>query len=166
MPAAVAGSVEAECPASVQVGEVTLAVDITAAGADVSLDVTIPQRLAPNGVSSANVMIPQKKNLLQQAAERSMAQVVAVGDAVPESARAVSDCQLLREIARGGMGQIYFGEDPQIKRQVTIEVSSLAEEGERLSIPRSSSSRAALCFAWFHQPQEKRPSATFLTPLH
>jgi serine/threonine protein kinase len=37
--------------------------------------------------------------------------------------------KLVKEIARGGMGQIYFGEDPQLKRHVTIKVSSLAEHG-------------------------------------
>jgi len=36
----------------------------------------------------------------------------------------------VREIARGGMGQIYFGEDPQLKRQVAVKVSSESYEGE------------------------------------
>ena len=37
---------------------------------------------------------------------------------------------LVREIARGGMGQIYSGEDPQLKREVAVKVSSLSEGGE------------------------------------
>jgi serine/threonine protein kinase len=36
----------------------------------------------------------------------------------------------VREIARGGMGQIYFGEDPQLKRNVAVKVSSVSEAGE------------------------------------
>jgi hypothetical protein len=36
----------------------------------------------------------------------------------------------VREIARGGMGQIYFGEDPQLKRNVAVKVSSVSEGGE------------------------------------
>ena len=38
--------------------------------------------------------------------------------------------KLVREIARGGMGKIYFGEDAQLKRQVAVKVSSLAHGGE------------------------------------
>ncbi|NBV87062.1 MAG: serine/threonine protein kinase, partial [Verrucomicrobia bacterium] len=37
---------------------------------------------------------------------------------------------LVKEIARGGMGQIYFGEDPQLEREVAVKVSSISEEGE------------------------------------
>ena len=37
---------------------------------------------------------------------------------------------LVKEIARGGMGQIYFGEDPQLKREVAVKVSSISEGGE------------------------------------
>jgi hypothetical protein len=35
----------------------------------------------------------------------------------------------VKETARGGMGQIYFGEDPPLEMQVAIKVSSLAEGG-------------------------------------
>ncbi|NBQ40778.1 MAG: serine/threonine protein kinase, partial [Alphaproteobacteria bacterium] len=42
----------------------------------------------------------------------------------------VSEYTLVKEIARGGMGQIYFGEDPQLKRQVAVKVSSVSEGGE------------------------------------
>ncbi|NBV86827.1 MAG: serine/threonine protein kinase, partial [Verrucomicrobia bacterium] len=38
--------------------------------------------------------------------------------------------KLVKEIARGGMGQIYFGEDPQLKREVAVKVSSISEGGE------------------------------------
>jgi serine/threonine protein kinase len=37
--------------------------------------------------------------------------------------------KLVKEIARGRMGQIYFGKDPELKRHVAIKVSSLAEGG-------------------------------------
>ncbi|MEY5011921.1 MAG: hypothetical protein RLZZ253_3060, partial [Verrucomicrobiota bacterium] len=37
---------------------------------------------------------------------------------------------LQRELARGGMGRIYSGDDPQLKRQVAVKVSSLAMGGK------------------------------------
>ena len=48
---------------------------------------------------------------------------------------------IVREIARGGMEQIYFGEDPQLKRQVAVNVSSISEGGED---PRFSKEATAL----------------------
>ena len=36
----------------------------------------------------------------------------------------------MHEIARVGMGQIDFSEDPQLKRQVAVKVSSISEGGE------------------------------------
>ena len=44
----------------------------------------------------------------------------------------------VREIARGGMGQIDFGEDPQLKRQVAVKMSSSSEGGEGGEDPRFS----------------------------
>jgi hypothetical protein len=45
---------------------------------------------------------------------------------VESANKAATLCEytLVKEIARGGMGQIYFGEDPQLKRQVAVKVSS------------------------------------------
>jgi serine/threonine protein kinase len=51
----------------------------------------------------------------------------AVGE---DEAPVQSSYKLVREIARGGMGMIFFGEDPQLKRQVAVKVSSLAYGGE------------------------------------
>jgi hypothetical protein len=38
--------------------------------------------------------------------------------------------ELVREIARGGMGKIFFGLDAELKREVAIKVSSVSEGGE------------------------------------
>lgn len=37
---------------------------------------------------------------------------------------------LVKEVARGGTGQVYFGEDSQLERQVAVKVSSISEDGE------------------------------------
>ena len=104
------GRVEVEYPASVQVGEVTLVVEVQDVASGISADVTILQR--PPSSSGAT-------------SERQAADVGA-----PDKAPVVSEYTLVREIARGGMGQIYFGEDPQLKRQVAVKVSSVSGGGE------------------------------------
>ena len=97
--------VQVEYPASVQVGELTLVVEERSTA---SMSVTIPQRVPARG--GAN--------------ERS-ARATEVA-----SARALSDYKLVCEIARGGMGQIYFSEEAQLNRQVAVKVSSVSEGGE------------------------------------
>ncbi len=102
------GRVEAEYPASVQVGPVTLVVEVKEGVAGFPADVTIPQET------------PTRPGQHGQSGVLSRA----------GSAKAVSDYQLVGEIARGGMGQIYCGEDPQLERQVAVKVSSISEGGE------------------------------------
>ena len=46
-----------------------------------------------------------------------------------DKALLTGEYKLVREIARGGMGKIYFGEDPQLKREVAVKVSILAYGG-------------------------------------
>jgi serine/threonine protein kinase/WD40 repeat protein len=104
------GLVEVEYPASVQVGEVTLVVEVKNAVSESSADVTIPQRSPSKGGTTF-------KN--QPSDNRTS-----------NTAPLNGELTLVREIARGGMGQIYFGEDPQLERQVAVKVSSISEGGE------------------------------------
>jgi serine/threonine protein kinase len=115
----ITGRVEAEYPASVQVGEVTLVVEQK--GEDPALAVTIVQspRHAGAGFNDleVNVVTP-----------RAAQQPVNVGGQLVAAHQ--GEYQLVSEIARGGMGQIYFGEDPQLDRQVAVKVSSVSCGGE------------------------------------
>jgi tRNA A-37 threonylcarbamoyl transferase component Bud32/tetratricopeptide (TPR) repeat protein len=113
----ITGRVEAEYPASVQVGEVTLVVEQKSE--DLSQAVTIVQSPRQGGGGfhelEATVVTP-----------RAVQQTVSVA-----SGQSYADHNgryaLVKEIARGGMGQIYFGEDPQLERQVAVKVSSISE---------------------------------------
>ncbi len=128
--------VQVEYPASVQVGEVTLVIEVKAvqpvavSPTPSSLDITIPQRAVTKSKASMEVTIPQRtptRGNVQKGASTSAPSVE------PSSAdEASTHCRytLVREIARGGMGQIYFGEDPQLERQVAVKVSSISEDGE------------------------------------
>jgi serine/threonine protein kinase len=128
--------VQVEVPASVQVGEITLAIEVKAvqpvavSSIPSSLDITIPQRAVTKTKASMEVTIPQRtptRGNVQKAASTN------APSAKPSSAdEASTHCRytLVREIARGGMGQIYFGEDPQLERQVAVKVSSISEDGE------------------------------------
>ena len=98
------GRVEAEYPASVQVGSVTLMVEVKATPVDPSLECTLSK-------------------------STSAMDAVRVDGTLPDAPLA-GGYTLGREIARGGMGQIYFGADPQLERQVAVKVSSISEGGE------------------------------------
>ncbi len=116
----ITGRVEAEYPASVQVGEVTLVVEQKSE--DPSQAATIVQsprqKGAPFDDLEVTVVTP-----------RAAQQPVVVG-ANQSYADHHGRYALVKEIARGGMGQIYFGEDPQLERQVAVKVSSISEGGE------------------------------------
>jgi len=118
--------VEVAYPASVQVGDVTLVVERRAFAADSSVDVTIPQRTPAKRDSSSNITMPQRTPTGGRG--RLGSQTLETG--ASNKAPVVSEYTLVKEIARGGMGQIYFGEDPQLKRQVAVKVSSISEGGE------------------------------------
>ena len=104
------GRVEVEYPASVQVGSVTLVVEVKESTAGSSSDVTIPQ------------LTPTKGGVIPESQPSD--------SATSNKAPITGEYTLVKEIARGGMGQIYFGEDPQLKRQVAVKVSSISEGGE------------------------------------
>ena len=151
----ITGRVGLECPASVQVGEITLVVELKAGEAsavetgttpesDSRIAVTIPQRVLKPSASSLEVTIPQRPlekrfsgtdvTIPQKPAAKTGAS--SPPRALQRSLGGKSDAPLsggytlVREIARGGMGQIYFGEDPQLERQVAVKVSSISEGGE------------------------------------
>ena len=107
------GRVEAEYPASVQVGDVTLVVEVKEVAEEQSVDVTTPQR-TPTKAGLGNVN----------------SQPISSSPTAKPDAPLTGGYTLVREIARGGMGQIYFGEDPQLERQVAVKVSSISEGGE------------------------------------
>jgi serine/threonine protein kinase len=117
----ITGRVEAEYPASVQVGEVTLVVEQKVA--DPALALTIPQRL-----SQRDATFDELEATIVTA--RVAPPAVGQKTAALNEAETVCKYTLVREIARGGMGQIYFGEDPQLKRQVAVKVSSVSQGGE------------------------------------
>ena len=116
----ITGRVEAEYPASVQVGELTLVVEQKDEGP--SQAATIVQSPRPGGALLDNLEVPV-------VTPRAAQQPVVIG-----SGQSYADHNgrytLVNEIARGGMGQIYFGKDPQLERQVAVKVSSISEGGE------------------------------------
>ena len=54
------------------------------------------------------------------------------------------DYSLKEEIARGGMGRIYLGEDPRLKRTVAIKVSTVSYGGEDPRFEKEAKVLAAL----------------------
>jgi serine/threonine protein kinase len=128
--------VQVEYPASVQVGDATLVIALKAlqpvavVPTPSSVDITIPQRVVTKSKASMEVTIPQKtptRGNVQKAA--SLGTASAQSESTTK-ASTLCEYTLVREIARGGMGQIYFGEDPQLKRNVAVKVSSVSEAGE------------------------------------
>ena len=120
------GRVETVYPASVQVGEVTLLVELKREVPDISINVTIPERIPSRPVSSTDVTIPQRKQTRGGNDFGNQKPAAGATGKAPLGGEYI----LVKEIARGGMGQIYFGEDPQLGRQVAVKVSSLSEGGE------------------------------------
>ena len=94
--------------------------------------VTIPQTRKGSTVDlDATVVRPRAPKQLQGGAVASLAEKGMDGDkANAGSAPLRGSYTLVREIARGGMGQIYSGQDPQLKREVAVKVSSISEGGE------------------------------------
>jgi serine/threonine protein kinase len=131
----IAERVQVEYPASVQVGEVTLVIEVKAVQSVAvsptpgSLDITIPQRAVTKSKASLEVTIPQRTPT-RTAAGTVNHPKTQISDPPKPDAPLTGGYSLVREIARGGMGQIYFGEDLQLERQVAVKVSSISEDGE------------------------------------
>ena len=117
----IAGHVQAEYPASVQVGEVTLVVEQK--GEDLSQAATIVQspRQGSAPLDDLEVTVVTPRVATPAVSQRT----VHINEA-----ESVCKYTLVKEIARGGMGQIYFGEDSQLERQVAVKVSSISQDGE------------------------------------
>jgi serine/threonine protein kinase len=127
--------VQVEYPASVQVGEVTLVIElkrvepVAVSPTPSSLDITIPQRAVAKTKASMDVTIPQRMPTRTTSGNVNHPKTQ-ISDSQKPDAPLTGGYSLVREIARGGMGQIYFGEDPQLKRNVAVKVSSVSEAGE------------------------------------
>jgi hypothetical protein len=128
--------VQAEYPASVQVGEVTLVIEVKAvqpvavSPIPSSLEITIPQRAVTKSKASMEVTIPQRTPTRGNVQKTASIGTRSAQSESEDKASTLCEYTLVREIARGGMGQIYFGEDPQLERQVAVKVSSISEDGE------------------------------------
>jgi hypothetical protein len=128
--------VQVEYPASVRVGEITLVIEVKAvqpvavSPTPSSLDITIPQRAVTKSKASMEVTIPQRTPTRSNVQKTASTGTTAAPSTSADEASTHCKFTLVREIARGGMGQIYFGEDPQLKRNVAVKVSSVSEGGE------------------------------------
>jgi serine/threonine protein kinase/WD40 repeat protein len=129
-------NVEVELPASVQVGEVVLVVELSSREPDSSVVA------APVAESDAGEVVSEPEPALGKSLGPARMTISGVfgGAAKPEEPSERLDIQgcaevkgeyvLLREIARGGMGMIFEGQDSQLKRKVAVKVSSKSFRGE------------------------------------
>ena len=128
--------VQVEYPANVQVGDVTLVIEVKAVEPVVvsptpsSLDINIPQRAVTKSKASLEVTIPQRTPTRGNVQKTASTATPSAPSTAANKAPHTGEYTLIKEIARGGMGQIYFGEDPQLERQVAVKVSSISEDGE------------------------------------
>ena len=128
--------VQVEYPASVQAGDVTLVIELklvqpmAVSPTPSSLDITIPQRAVTKSKASLDVTIPQRTPTRGNVQKTASASAPSSQSTAGNKAPLTGEYTLVREIARGGMGQIYYGEDPQLKRNVAVKVSSVSEAGE------------------------------------
>jgi serine/threonine protein kinase len=91
---------------------------------------TIPQRAVTKSKASMEVTIPQRTPTRSNVQKIASTGTPSAQPASTDKASTLCEYTLVKEIARGGMGQIYFGEDPQLKRNVAVKVSSVSEGGE------------------------------------
>jgi serine/threonine protein kinase/formylglycine-generating enzyme required for sulfatase activity len=119
----ITGRVEVEYPASVQAGDVTLVVKVKPQAQDFTFTNSIAQREAKARVANLEITVPQRVPHRGTSLEKSF-------DNSAHDAPLTGGYRLIREIARGGMGRIFFGEDPQLKRHVAVKVSRMSDGGE------------------------------------
>ncbi|RFC46278.1 MAG: pTyr [Verrucomicrobia bacterium] len=114
----ISGRVEVECPATVQMGPAVLRVKVVEAAPDAhkaeSGRMIFTMCASPGGAQA-------------EAAEPTEEMLLGMG---PRSASVQVRYALGKEIARGGMGRIYTGEDPQLKRVVAVKVSNVSSGGD------------------------------------
>jgi serine/threonine protein kinase/WD40 repeat protein len=105
----ISGRVEVAYPATLQFGPVLLEIDISAEdGGPRTL------REVPAFATAVEAVTPDNAAL-------------GMG---PRAALVQVEYALRGEIARGGMGRIYCGEDPQLKREVAVKISSIGGSGD------------------------------------
>ncbi len=115
---AVQGRVGLGYPACVELGSVTLVIERWESTGSQGLETTVLQ------------VLPQDpEQTVIQADLLPRFQEVVGGSCTAET---TSRYTLVHEIGRGGMGQIYLGEDLQLKREVAVKVSSVAQGGTDL----------------------------------
>lgn len=105
----ISGRVEVECPASIQIGSSVIEVRVQTTGAS---DHCVQETIVASSVSDAKAG-------------------QTVGAMGPRTALVQVQYALQGEIARGGMGRIYRGEDPQLKRQIAVKICSVGMSGDQ-----------------------------------
>jgi serine/threonine protein kinase len=106
---AISSRVEVPYPATVQTGSVVFVVGVERLEDVPDIDSGGPQGEAVSGAEDVAVLQGEMGN-----------------------APVRMEYALRREIARGGMGQIYEGTDPLLSRQVAVKVSSVSQDGRDL----------------------------------
>ena len=96
--------------------------------------VSFPQSVDPNALTIVDPSFAAKKS--GAAASPGLSGKTTASNRLPTAEVATEDeaplqgaYKLVKEIARGGMGKIFFGDDPQLEREVAVKVSSLAYGG-------------------------------------
>ncbi len=116
---AISGRVEVAFPARVQVGETVILLESAAEAPSASEDAEHPFEPGETAGDQNEASAPPDPPEAPLQGEMGNAPVH-------------MEYALRREIARGGMGQIYEGTDPLLKRQVAVKVSSVSVGGEDL----------------------------------
>jgi serine/threonine protein kinase len=122
----IAARVSVECPASVQIGDAVLVLEETAHLWD-AMGAAGPEAHGPPPASEGAELAAEAPvdgptpTILPQTLQGEMG-----------NAPVHMEYALRREIARGGMGQIYEGTDPLLQRQVAVKVSTVSVRGEDL----------------------------------
>jgi len=135
----ISGRVEVECPATLQMGPAVLVVKVVETaeaagglensqkeGGRLQMGATIAARKATDGTT----VYKETATLAGAQKEDTALDANALLGMGPRSATVQVQYTLGREIARGGMGRIYTGEDPHLKRVVAVKVSSLSAGGD------------------------------------
>ena len=104
------GRVEMGYPASVQMGELTVLVELKAVVANATPEVAVPESTPLKSGARADITIPQR--MPTRGGTTPMGHPP--DDKPSNKAPLTGEYTLVKEIARGGMGQIYCGEDPQL----------------------------------------------------
>ena len=109
---AISGRVEVAFPATIQLGDTVFVVGMDSSGEEHSAG-----DAASDVVAEADLR--DRRDTEEATLQGEMG-----------NAPVKMEYALRREIARGGMGQIYEGTDPLLSRQVAVKVSSVSQDGK------------------------------------